>query len=42
MTLSPAGGEKQTLWGLPSGEVHLSAHLVAGKNLLGSMKPPAE
>jgi hypothetical protein len=42
MTLNPGGGDQQTLWGVPSGEIRLSSHLVADKNLLGSMNPPAE
>ncbi|QJW98279.1 C1 family peptidase [Frigoriglobus tundricola] len=42
MALAPAGGDEQKLWGAPSGEVRLSAHLVADKNLLRAIKPPAE
>jgi hypothetical protein len=42
MTLEPTGVDKQKLWGTPSGEIHLSADLVADKNLLRAMKPPTE
>jgi hypothetical protein len=41
MTLNPTGENPQTLWGVPSGEISLSADLVADKNLLRSMEPPA-
>ena len=42
MTLAPTGGYRQTLWGAPSGEIRLSACLIADKNLLGSIQPTAE
>jgi hypothetical protein len=42
MTLDPAAGDKQKLWGAPAEEVRLSAQLVADRNLLRAMKPPAE
>jgi hypothetical protein len=40
MTLSPAGGIQQILWGVSSGEIRISADLVVDKNLLRSMEPP--
>ncbi len=42
MTLAPAGGDKQTPWGVPSQELRLNAELVTDSNLLLSTKPPAE